>query len=357
MVLWAMILDAASAADSCDPDAHVQDALAAVISGDHDRGAAALEEARKAFSCGDVADRQGLARFWLVDGAVSLAGGDAISAKDALGAARTLAPDVWLPDLSDDVRTAWSASDPSEGRGALVFEPALGVREVWVDGAQVVGLAEVTAGAHLVQVGTGTGGVAFADLVFVSPSLSVRVNTGLQPVSAPPAQVAEPSRDRRDPPPLVTSEDDGFDVIVQLVTGAGVSFGDALTAGELEEPAVKVTVPLELAAGVRAGSLMARVHAGSAWLTQGDYLAESGAGGIVNSAFRADVGASLAFTSGSLHGGVLGGVQWPGRIATRALVGLVPAGPAFLELRGGVNVATERSVEPAVELFVGVELR
>lgn len=351
MGAWVFLLATSFASTpSCDPNPSVQAALAAVLAEDPLAAEAALSQSVEAWGCGAVADRQTLSRFWLVDAAVAQLRDDPVSAADGFGAAKALAPNVWLPELPDALLAAYRAAPVIEGRGALLFDPPLGIREVWVDGAQVVGPAEIEAGAHLVQVGDGAGGAAFASTVFVSPALSVRVLTGLPSIVAPPLPPPPP-----EPPP--TPPPRRQRLVVQLLTGADLATGQSVTVGTVEEPALRVAIPFELAAGIRTERWLGRLHVGTGWLANGDYAAQSRVGGAFVTAWRADVAVSGAVVTKPLHIGLLAGAQWPGRLAVRGVLGSARLEPLVLELRGGVNAVTDRPIEPSVSVLVGVEVR
>lgn len=354
------MLAAAHAAPStpCTPDVAIQQALTAYLRGDLVAAEAELGAAREAWGCGDVADRQSLTHFWLVDGAVSFASGDLVSAADALGAARSIAPELWLADLPDELRELHRTMADATGRGALLFEPSLGIREVWVDGASVVGPAAVPTGAHLVQIGDGAGHVAFADTVFVGENLTVRVVTQLPAIDAPAPEVpaVEPAPpDPPEPMPVVPTPSPS-PVTVHVVAGADVTWGRALDVGGVQEPGVRVGVPLELAVGWRVSGWWARLHLGAGWLANGPVLAATELGSF-STGWRLDAHVSGARHLGPVHAGVMTGIQWPGRVALRGLVGTTALNPLFVELRGGLNLTTERPIEPSVQLVAGIAFR
>jgi len=57
--------------------------------------------------------------------------------------------------------------------------------------------------------------------------------------------------------------------------------------------------------------------------------------------------------AGPIGFGVLGGTLWPGRTATAVVVGFaIPGAPMELEVRPGVNVLSERTLEPTVSLVL-----
>ena len=349
MLVLSVFVDIVMAAP-CEPDVAVTNALVAVLQEDVEAARQSLAEAVEAWACSGVADRQALGRYWLIDGATGWLAGESMAANDAFAAARNVSPNVWLSDLSPEVREIYLSAQPPEGRGALLFNPPLGVREVWVDGAQLVGPAEVGAGAHLVQVGDGFGQVVFAEHVWVGPSVSVRVQTGLPPIEAKdlidPVVPMSPDSFETDPPHLV----------VQVLTGVGVAFGEELQSEEATEPATRFTVPLELGVGLRSERFLGRLHVGTRWLANGRFLGAADDRTIAPR-FGADLSASAAGVFGLGHAGVLAGAQWPGRLAVRAVSGVLVADGFVAEARAGLNVPTDRGVEAAVSVHLGAEFQ
>jgi len=94
-----------------------------------------------------------------------------------------------------------------------------------------------------------------------------------------------------------------------------------------------------------------------AWLSSGAWLGSSPLDEVVATRVRRDLGASVLVGNPGVDGGALLGLQWPGRLVGRAVVGSSVARPLRLELRAGANLVAERSPEPAAELLLGIELR
>ena len=356
---WLAVVGATVAwAQPCEPDEHVVEAYTQLVAGDSATAEQAIASAREHYGCANLSDRQSLARFWLVDGALSLTQGDPTAASDAFAAAKALAPDLWLPDLPASARAHWEAAVSPQGRGSLAFEPPLGARPVWVDGASVVGPADVSAGSHLVQVGDTDGRVMFADTVWVGPSLSILVETGLLPLSAeaPTAPVCPelPVEGPVEPSPVV---DDNAGLIgITVAVGAGFASGEALSADENREPSLKVAVPLELGLSAHLGPVHPRLQVGVAGLVGGQYLGQSNGDAVAATPVRADA-AIAVLVGGSVRGGLLGGVQYPGRIAGRGVLAWAPSSQRWwAELRAGANAVVDRAPEPAGALVVGVRL-
>ena len=349
----AMAGDPTPEASRCDPSAQVRSALAQLLSGALDQARVGLQEAERAFGCGASADPASLARYWLVEGALLSKSGDESAAKDSFSAARRVAPDLWLPDLGPSARLLWESALAPDGAGELSLEPPPGVRPVWVDGALVSGSA-VPAGLHLVQIGGGgpSPSVEFAAIVWVDAGITALVRSGLPELAPPdpePDLVVPPS-----PVPVPVPGPDRSSVRASLHALVGVSgaAGEALQSGSHTEPRAKVAAPLELGVGLRAAPMFFRLQLGGAWLLSGRYLAQTDSGPLVLPV-RADLALGAGATVGKLDLGLCGGVQWPSRLAGRLLLG-ISAGPARAELRPGLNLPTQRSVEPAGELLVGV---
>ena len=355
MFLIGWFATVAQANELCNPDEHFQFALSALISGDYEASEVALKRAREAYGCGQIANRQSLARYWLVDGALALAQGDSTSANDSLAAARTLAPDLWLPNLPQAVRTAWENTESPSGRGALVIDPPVGGRPLWIDGASVVGPAEVAAGSHLVQIGDQEGSVVFADTVWVGSTLTVRVETGLA-AQEPEAALDKAQLDSVNDVASPEEPRKGPRVVGHLLGGFGAAFGTEVTLSEVVEPATKLTIPGELGLGLQFGVVTTRLQIGTAFLTQGAYLGRSNLDEDVITQIRQDFGLGVVAGKRFYGGGVLG-IQWPGRLIARGVFGMIPIGPLMIELRGGGNLVADRGFEPALELMAGVQLR
>jgi hypothetical protein len=348
----------AAGASACDLGEDVAAAYDAWARGEHDIVDEHLLRAEKSLACGSVADPEDLARFWLVEGAMLARAGDP-GAAVSLSAARRMAPELWL-DLGEDVRDRWLLAEPEPGEGELAFDFDHD-RPIAVDGAPFGGGA-MAAGLHAVQVADPDGAVRYGAVVYVGASTVTNVVTGLQaPALALPSPAPPPA-----PAPAIAERPAAGSsptvaATIRVVTGMSLALGEELSAPSgdrtLTEPAAKIVVPVGIAAGARVGSLWARGEAGIGWLVGGTYLSVLADGTPHQSPVRVDLGGS----AGVGPVGVASGIQWPGRLYQRALLAVhAPRGAALrwvAEVRGGFNVATDRPIEPAFEVLLGVNSR
>jgi len=144
--------------------------------------------------------------------------------------------------------------------------------------------------------------------------------------------------------------------------GAGLltAFGSPITAlGSPREPATKVSLPVEATIGVIAGpGVLVRAHLGSGLLLNGTFLYSTSGGELVGFPHHVDLFASAGYRRSGVSVGALGGLQFPTRPTARGFVGWSPPeGRLTVELRGGVNLPSERPLEPVLQLLVGVRGR
>ncbi|MEQ1565736.1 MAG: hypothetical protein ABMA64_08875 [Myxococcota bacterium] len=356
--LW---LASLARADDCDPNEPIRVALEARLHADPAAGRAALERVTDALGCSPPVEPSTLARFWLLEGALL---DDPQAMLDNFAGARRVAPDVWLADLGPALRAKWEAAPAATATGTLLIAPAPGARAVWIDGAPGSGEQVVAAGLHLVQVGDATGDRAkFAAMAWVDPGVSVEVETGLAPLAAPrpdpvpqPDPVVPPPTER---PPIERPPTDrapiGWHPELQVLTGGGVALGEELRNRDAHEPATKVAVPTEVALALRPPGWLLRVEAGAGWLVGGQWLA-AGADGRIVMAAHLDLGVTAAIGTDRAYVGLAGRGAWPSRLGGRVVVAAQPVGPLWTELRLGANLPTDRPIEPAGELVVGVSL-
>lgn len=327
--MW-LLLPAVAFAE-CDPAARVSDAYRALAGGDTAASEAHLAAAEEALGCAPVA-RETLVRFWLVEGGLLVALGDA-EADLSFAAARRLDADAWLADLPDAARAAWRAAVAPEGTGGLSFD--VSGRPVLVDGAPWDG-AEVAAGLHAVQVADTAGAIRFGAIVYVGGGALATVATGIPPEPPPPGRATA--------------------VRIEAETGASLAFGRGLAAGGLTEPATKLVVPLGILATALAGRAWFRAELAVGPLVGGPYLSSRADGSLHRTPVRVDADVALGLASEELAAGVSTGVEWPGRLAQRGVLRVPATGRVAAEVRAGFNLATARPVEPAVEALVAFAL-
>lgn len=354
-MIWWLWATAAVAAD-CDPNESVVRGLQAWLAKDAPGARVALDEAVVAYGCSPIAEPQTLARYWLLDGVLLAAAGEREESTGSFAAARRVAPDVWLQQLGPEPRTAWSTAEAPPGTGTIRVDPLPPRGLLWFDGVSAES-PEVPAGLHLVQVGAPDRPEAFfATVVWVDPSVSVRVE--VPPVPVPAASVPVIPVPVVAPEPLATypalpEPDPAIRLEVHALTGASAALGTADAHQGDREPQFKVAVPLDLGIGVAGGLGFARLQFGGAFLVDGRYLARTADGEAIARTTRFDVGAAAGLGD-SVRVGIAGGVQWPSRIAGRLLLGWSPIAPLVGELRLGANFTTAQEIEPAVELLIGV---
>lgn len=365
--LWSSL---AFAAD-CDPSAPLARAEQAVLEARLDVARSALRDVEAAFGCGAVAPREVLATAWLIEGAVETFGGDREAAAEAFVAASRTAPDLWLGSLGARLKAdrdaAIAAASPGSGSLEVTGPPAGAF--LAIDGVPTTSPARLAPGLHLVQAGRAADAVVWGKVVYLPPDQRVAVDVpAFSPAAAPepapaaPAPAPEPAPAAPatvpEPPP-----DRGTGLFAHAALGGASVFGDPLVVdggdqGRLDEPAVKVSVPIEVGAVLRPSeALWLRAAAGTAPLIGGRLVYATGEG--------ATAWPVAVFAHGSVGGsvgpadlGLLGGISLPGRIELRG-TGSVALGsaPLRLELRGGVNAATARAVEPAVGLLLALDPR
>jgi hypothetical protein len=328
----------------CDFDNDVIAAYGAVVTADVDEAQARLDDAEGHVACAD--DPAALGRFWLVEAAVLAARGDP-DAELSLAAARRVAPDLLLPALSDSLHLRWSAARPEPGVGTLALDVPLGARTLSVDGARWTG-GPVPAGLHALSVGEPGGEPLFGAIVYVGSGTSAAVATGLAP---PPVAAPAPG------PPAPPRRVGPLSLPLALGVGASLAVGRAEFAAAdgllFSEPAGKWVVPIELSQGIGYRAGWARVEVGVGWLFAGPYLGVRADGSLHHTSTRLDLAvagggrAEVGWVGGSA------GVQWPGRLAGRALAGTRWGQLGWCEARLGLNVGTDARLEPAAELLVG----
>ncbi|MCA9488530.1 MAG: hypothetical protein KC621_01365 [Myxococcales bacterium] len=356
--MWWM-LGAAALAAECDVNTEVVSAYGALLGGDTAQAGDLLGHAEDHLSCTTgLVDPQSLARFWLVEGALLLATGED-DPDPSFAAARRVAPDLWLPNLGDAARDRWSSATDESGDGRLELDVDVTDGVVAVDGRAIALTEPVVPGLHAIQVADARGRTLYGAVVYVGSGTVTTVTTNLpQDRFAPPAPAPAPTPVPAPTPAPRPAGESAVRPVFTVLTGASTSFGEALEATDggrtLTEPGVKLVVPLELSAGVRAGAGWARLAAGGGWLVGGPWLSAKADGTLHTTPLRVDVGLAGGFATGDLRLGAASGIAWPGRLSERLLAGLDLGGPLTAELRAGVNVATERPIEPAVELLVGV---
>lgn len=347
-----------AAAWACDPlDDGLDRVLASLLDVRLAEAASALEATSPSLACGVPATPAQAARLFLLDGALASLQGRSADAADAFAAAARADASLWLDALGPALRAQRdaAAARPPGGRGTLVVRPP--EVDVRVDGAEWVGQT-LAAGLHLVQAQGADGAVGFGRVLLVQPDTEQVVTTGLVPPAPPPAPLAvaapAPAAPEAARPPRAGPTP-------ELLAGVGATawFGRDLSghdrAGELlEERALKVLAPIEVAGELGLGPAWLRV-AGSAGPLLGGRLLYGVDGEWTGSAwaFGGELGAGVRAAGFSL--GATGGVALPGRLAARLVAGR-RLGPVRAELRGGANVATSGALEPAGGLWVLLDL-
>ena len=342
-ILW---ISVASADCVADRTAFLGDAQEHVLTVDIDRAQAALDAAEEAMACGSVVAPEVLARFWLIDGALQVMRGDAGGAAQAFQSAAWVAPDVWMEELGPAMRSAYDeAASVERTFGTLEWTPTGATG--WIDGRLKENPTDVAVGLRLIQAGTSESDVTFARIVLVTAD-AMRLETSVE-LPRPVPRVAElPAPDPV--APVVQSPTDPW-VRVYGGVGSSVSMGqeiDLVSDGQpLIEPGLKVDIPLEFGAELRRGMFWLRAGGALAPLVNGSYLFALPEGvGRSAFAYGGRVGLGLALSAADV--GVVTGVSLPGRIPIRTVAG-VDLGdlPLKLELRVGLNLVTQRPVEPA----------
>ena len=226
--------------DCPDRQALLDVVQAAVVEADLDAAEAGLSALEDAFACGTVADPQQLARMWLLEGAWLSFIGDTAGAIACWNAANRVAPNLWIPDLGDELRADYETATPLDGSGHIDVEPVLFWGSIAaVDGQMTALPLEVAPGLHLVQAGTAGDEIAIGRIISVTPNSTAVVATGLMD----PAQMgsAAPAE------PVVVAVESKYPIRAHIGVGATVAIGDAISGARAgDEPADKLSVPLEL---------------------------------------------------------------------------------------------------------------
>lgn len=352
------LLAAAEAADEC-PDRLdrldlVEAAERALVEADLAAADARLRELEAAVGCGPLAEPELLGRMWLVEGAWLTLQGDAEAAADSWRAAARVAPGRWVVEYGAKLRKAYEDANAAPPRGdtLITLDPPLFRWIGAVDGEVVAFPATVPAGLHIVQVGPDEDHVAFSRILLAFPDTPSVVVTGLleptttAPAPAPAATEPEPQvveKPPRDPGALALHVGIGGDAIV----------GRPVVGEAADEPGVKIVLPVETGLTVRpARSVWVRTAVVAGPLLGGAFVYEDQYGEGVS---PAALGAHLAGGYGAPQGdiGALVGVQWPGRVVARALLGgVLGRSPLRLEGRVGIDGAIGRSPEPAFSLVL-----
>jgi hypothetical protein len=355
--LWAVWMLGAQAAP-CDVDQDVMAAYGALVKGELPEAERALGSAEKALGCAaHPSDPQSLGRFWLVEGALLAATGDP-EASVSFAAARRVAPELWLPDLGETARRLWDGAAPEGATGKLALDLELFWREATVDGEPWDG-EPVPAGLHALQLQEADGRPCYGAMIYVGAGTVTNVTTGLPP-EAPPPEAPRPPR---------TGSPLDLALEAELATGASLVVGTSqvvtLPEGTLREPGVKLVLPLMLSGRVRRGDLWAQLEGGVGWLVAGPYLSVNAEGELHRTSLRLDTALGGGADIGPIDLGLLTGIQWPGRLSERlvasfdlpASADLLTEEPLSLGIRAGFNLATDRPIEPGLEVLVGARLR
>lgn len=358
-----MWLIALARAAPCDLDQDVMTAYGALVEGDLEEAERALGSAEDALGCpARPSEPQSLGRFWLVEGALLVAAGDPSSSL-SFAAARRVAPALWLSALGEPTHRLWETALAETGTGMLAFDIELRRRRVSVDGRAWGGEA-LPAGLHAIQLQEGDGRLCFGAMVYVGAGTATTVTTGLQPEPAP-EQVVLPPPVEELPRPIAPS------VLLEgeLAAGASLALGERLEApsggGTLHEPGIKLVFPLLVSGRLRRGGGWLQLEGGAGWLVAGPYLSVKADGHLHRTPVRLDVAVGGGSAVGSIDLGLLTGIQWPGRLSERLVAsfelpaseGVLTAEPLSLGVRAGFNLATDRPVEPGLEVLLGVRLR
>lgn len=341
------LIGLASAAD-CPVRAEARAlALEAIEEADKQASRERLDTLVRAYSCTDVATADEVAEMFLLEGALASYDKDAEVLAEAFQSAAAVSENFWVsslgPVLQDRFVTARAALLDS---GEIAFDPEPTGYVVFVDGRERTRFpVQVNEGLHLIQIGRSDREILFAHVVSLNARSQVVVNHDLSPAGTAVVPIEEP---RPDTPSSLA---------LHVGVGVGVGFGEALAgataAGDKEEPASKIVVPLELGVMGTAQSFWWRGAASVAPVLGGSLLyASDGVGHGSKVVGGGHVAGGLLL--GRAHFGVLTGPSWPGRWQGRAVVGGQVVGPLRLEGRLGVNAVTARAVEPALEVMIAV---
>jgi len=171
-----------------DPGALVTEAEQAAFELRLDDARAALDRAEEAFGCALVDDVT-LSRFFDVEGALSVHGGDLEGARIRFRAARDLVSTGPDPMYGKKIASVSADLPRAPLDASLDLTPRPDLHEVLVDTERVTVPLPVTSGLHLVQVGP-AGQVAFGELVLLEPGADLVLSTHL--VETPPLVAPEP---------------------------------------------------------------------------------------------------------------------------------------------------------------------
>jgi hypothetical protein len=345
----------------CDVDQDVMTAYGALVKGELSEAERALGGAEAALGCAaHPSEPQSLGRFWLVEGALLTAQGDP-EASMSFAAARRVAPELWLPDLSVPARRLWEGAAPESGTGQIALDLELRERKASLDGRPWAG-EPVPAGLHALQLQEPDGKPSYGAMIYVGAGTVTNVTTGLPPEPAGPTH-ASPTHARPTPRAPVARV-----LQAELATGASLAVGErqqvVLPEGELREPGVKLVLPVLVSGRLRQGTLWAQLEGGAGWLVAGPYLSVKADGQLHRTPLRLDVAVGGGTEVGPLDVGLLTGIQWPGRLSERLVASFdLPASedlltdePLSLGVRAGFNLATDRPPEPGLEVLVGARL-
>ncbi|MBX2803539.1 MAG: hypothetical protein KTR31_38010 [Myxococcales bacterium] len=168
---------------------------------------------------------------------------------------------------------------------------------------------------------------------------------------APPARVLAP------PPASDVSSSAasrGSRWLVQLMLGASASRGEALQLdGVGEEPANKMLGQFEVTAGLEGSVAWARAQLGAGSLLGGRYLFSREGGEPGSTALQLDGGVAGGLVAGPYRVGASVEALLPSRVGARAVLGWIPSDRIVIEMRPGVDLPTQRTPEPALELLIG----
>ncbi len=326
-----------------DRAAQLDTLQASVVTADFANVPDQLEAATEAFGCGAKATPDQLAALWIAEGAYLALTGESVAAIDSFSAARRVAPDGWIEAYGGSLRKAWEVAPQPSTVGRIDVDPRPQWWTVFVDGVPVDSLPlEAGTGLHVVQVGPDAADIRMGKVVFLRPGSTAVAAHSLEEGAPPVPKAVTPEAP---PPPELPSLPM---LSAHVAAGAGVAVGRS----EPGSSAAQIAVPLEWGVLYRRGGLWGRLGASSA-LRIGSQWAYSDARG--DALTPTALGTQLAVGGRTAQGdvGALVGLQWPGRVALRALVA-VPLGesPFYAEGRLGTNILA--GAEPAVELLLAV---
>jgi hypothetical protein len=169
--------------------------------------------------------------------------------------------------------------------------------------------------------------------------------------SPEPREAPSPVASAPPAPAAVVDVDHGEERLVLRVhaaTGVALAFGGHLVAGDVEEPGVKVVVPIEAGVELDAGRGWVRLVGHLAPLVDGTWVYDR-----AGTPFATRLGGGLALSGGGRFGvgyaGALVGGQDPSRLVFQALGGVqVHRSGLRVELRAGLDLTTTLRVEPAI---------